>query len=382
MPSPSDLSDGRGEARQEMTANFKHPHRIDRLRAKIEEEKLDGILISSGENRRYLSGFVSTAGWLFVTKANAVLCTDFRYTEQAGLQAPGYRVDRIGGKLDWMSKLFVEHGAKQVGFEADHITVAQFDRINEAMKDVKDLPSGTQLRPTQGITLGLRAVKDAEEVNLLSRAIQIGDEAFAEVEKTLSPGMTEEEVAWRIEQAVRVRGAEAISFDTIVGSGPNAARPHHRAGSDVLREGQTIVIDMGARYQGYCSDLTRTVVLGKPDSQAKKVYDIVLAAQLAAIEMVRPGMTGAECDGIARKVIQEAGHGDAFGHSLGHGVGLEVHESPGVGPSSPGKLQENMVFTIEPGIYITGWGGVRIEDVVVLENGRARVLSKAPRMKF
>ena len=194
--------------------------------------------------------------------------------------------------------------------------------------------------------------------------------------------MTEEEVAWRIEQAVRRRGAEAISFDTIVGNGPNAARPHHRAGKDVLQEGQTIVIDMGARYQGYCSDLTRTVVLGKPDAQAKKVYDIVFAAQLAAIEMVHAGMTGAECDGIARKVIQEAGYGDAFGHSLGHGVGLEVHESPGVGPNSQGKLENGMVFTIEPGIYITGWGGVRIEDVVTLEGGRARVISKVPKMKF
>ena len=365
-----------------MPATFKYPHRIDLLRARLDEEKLDAILISSAENRRYLSGFVGTAGWLFVTKADAVLCTDFRYTEQAGLQAPGYRVDRIGGKLDWMPKLFAEHGSKQVAFESDNITVAQFDRIGEALKEARDLPSGTQLKPTQGITLGLRAVKDAEEVRLLSRAIQIGDEALAEVEKALKPGMTEEEVAWRIEQAVRVRGAEAISFDTIVGSGPNAARPHHRAGSDVLREGQTIVIDMGAKYQGYCSDLTRTVVLGKPDSQAKRVYDIVLAAQLAAIEMVRPGMTGAECDAISRKVIQEAGYADAFGHSLGHGVGLEVHESPGVGPNSQGKLQENMVFTIEPGIYISGWGGVRIEDVVVLENGRARVMSKAPKMKF
>jgi Xaa-Pro aminopeptidase len=150
----------------------------------------------------------------------------------------------------------------------------------------------------------------------------------------------------------------------------------------VLREGQTIVIDMGAKYQGYCSDLTRTIVLGKPDAQAKRVYDVVLAAQEAAIEMVRPDMTGAECDGIARKLIEETGYGDAFGHSLGHGVGLEVHENPGLGPNSQGKLQENMVFTIEPGIYLTGWGGVRIEDVVVLENGRARVVSRAPKMEF
>jgi Xaa-Pro aminopeptidase len=365
-----------------MTAMFKYPHRIDRLRAKLEEDKLDAVLISNAENRRYLSGFAGTAGWLFITRSAAVLATDFRYIEQAGLQAPGFRVDRIGSKLDWLPKLLAEHGAKLAGFEADNLTVAQFDRVNEALKETKDLPSDTQLKPTQGITLGLRAVKDPEEINVLSRAVQIGDEAFEEVSKTLEPGIAEEEVGWRIEQAVRKRGAEAVSFDTIVACGPNAARPHHRAGKDLVQEGQTVVIDMGARYQGYCSDLTRTVVLGKPDAQAKKVYDIVLAAQLAAIEMVRPGMTGAECDGIARKVIQEAGYADAFGHSLGHGVGLEVHESPGIGPNSQGRLEEGMTFTIEPGIYLTGWGGVRIEDVVVLESGRARVVSRAPKMRF
>ncbi len=372
---------GRGN-RERSLDSLKYPHRVDRLRAKLEEEKLDGILISNGENRRYLSGFVGTAGWLFITRKDAVLCTDFRYVEQAAEQAPGFRVDRTGAKLEWIPKLAGEFGAKQVGFESDNVTVAQFDRMKLAFQEAKDMPQDVQLKPTQGLTLGLRAVKDAEELKTLSRAIEIGDQAFTEVAGRLRPGMTEEEVAWLIEQAVRQRGGEAVSFETIIAGGPSAARPHHRAGTDVLREGQTIVVDMGARYQGYCSDLTRTVVLGKPDAQAKKVYDIVLAAQLAAIEIVRAGMTGAECDGIARKVIQEAGYADAFGHSLGHGVGLEVHESPGVGPNSPGKLEDGMVFTIEPGIYLTGWGGVRIEDVVVLEGGKARLLSHAPKMKF
>jgi Xaa-Pro aminopeptidase len=189
--------------------------------------------------------------------------------------------------------------------------------------------------------------------------------------------MTEAEVAWRIEMAVRSRGAESISFDTIVGSGPNAALPHHRAGDRVLQQREPVVIDMGARYMGYCSDLTRTVVLGQPDETFKKVYDTVLGAQLTAIETVQAGMTGAEADRLARTVIEEAGYGEMFGHSLGHGVGLEVHENPGVGATSSGRLEDGMVFTIEPGIYLSGWGGVRIEDVVVLENGRARVLSRA-----
>jgi Xaa-Pro aminopeptidase len=360
-----------------MPTELRYPARVQGLRAKLEQEKLDAILISAAENRRYLSGFVGTAGWLFITKSAAVLATDFRYVEQAGIQAPGYRVDRITGKLDWLPKLCVEFGAMHVGFESDNLTVAQFDRLKQALAEAKEVPQGVQLRPTQGLTLGLRAVKDAEEMRLVTKAIEIADQAFDEVSAALEPGVTEEDVAWRIEQAVRRRGAEAISFDTIVGAGANGARPHHRAGGDRLKSGEPVVIDMGARYQGYCSDLTRTIVLGRPDAQFKKVYDIVLAAQSAAIEMVRPGMTGAECDAISRKVIQEAGYGDAFGHSLGHGVGLEVHESPGVGPTSQGALQEGMVFTIEPGIYLTGWGGVRIEDVVALENGRARVISKA-----
>ena len=348
--------------------------RLDNLRAVIEEKRIDGLLISDPDNRRYLSGFVGTAGYLFITRDSAVLATDFRYTEQAALQAPDYRIDRISGKLDWLPGLCAEFGVKKVGFEADDITVSQFERFRKAFSD-----KGTEaaLKPTTGLTLDLRAVKDEHELGLLSRAIEISDEAFDEVSDEISPGMTEIEVAERIEQAVKSRGAESISFDTIVAAGPNAARPHHRAGDTVLREGQTVVVDMGARYRGYCSDLTRTIVLGKADDKTRRIYDIVLSAQLAAIELVEAGMTGGETDMVARKVIQETGHGEDFGHSLGHGIGLQVHENPGVGPNSKGELKDGMVFTIEPGIYLQGWGGVRIEDIVVLEQGKARVLSRA-----
>ena len=348
--------------------------RLDNLRAVIDEKGIDGLLISDGENRRYLSGFVGSAGYLFLTSDCAVLATDFRYTEQAAEQAPDYRIDRITGKLDWLPCLCAEFGVKKLGFEADDITVSQFERFKQAFSEKG---SEASLESTAGLTLELRAVKDEHELGLLSRAIQIGDEAFDEVSDQIEPGMTEAEVAERIEQAVKSRGAESVSFETIVASGPNAARPHHRAGDTVIREGQTIVIDMGARYKGYCSDLTRTIVLGEADDKTKRVYDIVLSAQLAAIELVEAGMTGTDADMLARKVIQETGHGDDFGHSLGHGVGLQVHENPGVGPTSKGELKDGMVFTIEPGIYLPGWGGVRIEDIVVLEQGRARVISKA-----
>ena len=348
--------------------------RLDNFRAAIDEKGIDGLLISDADNRRYLSGFVGSAGYLFITSSGAVIATDFRYTEQAAEQAPGYRVDRISGKLGWLPDLCDEFGVKKLGIEADDITVAQFERLKQAFIDKG---SETSLEPTTGLTLELRSVKDESEIALLSRAIEIGDEAFNEVSDQISPGMTEAEVADLIEQAVKSRGAEAISFESIVAAGPNAARPHHRAGDTVIQEGQTIVIDMGARYQGYCSDLTRTIVLGEADDKTKRVYDIVLSAQLAAIELVEAGMTGSETDMLARKVIQETGHGDDFGHSLGHGVGLQVHENPGVGPTSKGELKDGMVFTIEPGIYLQGWGGVRIEDIVVLEQGKARVISKA-----
>ena len=348
--------------------------RLDNLRAAIDDNGLDGLLISDADNRRYMSAFVGSAGYLFVTRDGAVLATDSRYTEQAAEQAPDFRVDRISARLDWLPGLCAEFGVKKLGFEADDITVSQFERIKQAFSEKG---AETTLESTTGLTLDLRAIKDQSELDLLARAIEIGDEAFDEVSEEISPGMTEAEVAERVEQAVKSRGAESISFETIVAAGPNAARPHHRAGDTVIREGQTVVIDMGARYQGYCSDLTRTIVLGDADDKTKRVYDIVLSAQLTAIEMVEAGMTGSETDMLARKVIQETGHGDYFGHSLGHGVGLQVHENPGVGPTSKGELKDGMVFTVEPGIYLPGWGGVRIEDIVVLEQGKARVMSKA-----
>ncbi|MCH8235351.1 MAG: aminopeptidase P family protein [Chloroflexi bacterium] len=353
--------------------------RIGKLRSRFEELKIDAILVTDDENRRYLSGFVGTAGYLFITQNGAVLATDSRYTEQAGDQAPDYRVDRITGRLEWLPALAAEFGVKRLGFEADNVTVHLLERFKAANSESENGAKGFELVPTTGVPLGLRAFKDADELALLQRSIDIADHAFSAVAETIRVGDTEEEIAWRIEVAVREQGAESLSFPTIVGSGPNAALPHHRAGEREVREGEPIVIDMGARYRGYCSDLTRTVVVGEPDEQFKKVYDTVLAAQLTAIESVESGMTGAEADNLARTVINEAGYGELFGHSLGHGIGLEVHEAPWVASRVEDKLEDGMTFTIEPGIYISGWGGVRIEDIVVLENGRARVLSHAPK---
>ncbi|NQW16100.1 MAG: aminopeptidase P family protein [Chloroflexi bacterium] len=351
--------------------------RIARLREKFDDSELDAIIISNTENRRYFSGFKGSAGNLIISRDKAVLATDFRYTEQAGLQAPAFDVLQIRPALDWLHETLSDMGAKRIGFEADEMTVSGHERIRKALNEAAGDETTYTLIPTNGIGVGLRAVKDAQELALLTRAIEIGDKAFDDVSAQIKAGMTENEVAWEIEKSIREQGAESLSFETIVGSGPNGARPHHLAADRFIQEGEPIVIDMGCQYQGYCSDLTRTIVIGEPDAKFKEIYDITLTAQLTAIETVVAGMTGEDADMLARNVITEAGYGDNFGHSLGHGVGLEVHEGPGVGARAKGKLEDGMVFTIEPGIYLTGWGGVRIEDVVVLENGRARVISKA-----
>jgi Xaa-Pro aminopeptidase len=350
--------------------------RLERLRTELQGRELESMMVSAPENRRYLSGFTGSAGYLIVSQDDAVLATDFRYVEQAGNQAPDFRIERITGGLAWFPKLLAEMGIKRLGFESENVTVATFSAFEKAFKEASK-GAAPELVSTAGIVEKLRAVKDAGELELLARAVDIADRAFEAVAPSVTAGVTEEEVAWNLEKAMRELGAEAIAFDIIVGAGPNGALPHHRAGDKVIRDGEAVVIDMGASYQGYCSDLSRTLIVGEPDEIFSKVYDTVLRAQLAAEEQVVAGMKGREIDAISRDIIAEAGYGDNFGHSLGHGVGLAVHESPGVGPTSEGPVENGMVFTIEPGIYLSGWGGVRIEDMAVMENGRARILSSA-----
>ena len=354
--------------------------RLDALRAKFESSGIDGILIGSDENRRYVSGFTGTAGNLIITADAAVLATDFRYIEQAGQQSPDFRVLRVmGGGSDWLTNLLSELGVRRLGFESQHMTVATHERLSGVFAEAGN-GDGVSLVSTAGLVEELRSVKDEAEMALLQRAIDISDKAFEEVSQVLKDGMTEREVAWLLERTMRELGADSVSFPTIVAAGPNAALPHHRADDTPLRNGQPLIIDMGARYQGYCSDLSRSLCIGgDEDDTFRKVYSTVLRAQQTAIDAVRSGMTAGEADGLARAVIEEAGYGKEFGHSLGHGVGLEIHERPGVGPNSPVVLEDGMPFTIEPGIYISGWGGVRIEDIVVLEQGRARVISHAPK---
>lgn len=356
--------------------------RIGRLRAALRERELDAALISSPQNRRYLSGFTGSAGTLLITPDDAIIATDFRYYEQSAAQAPDYRLHKtVGGYDAWAPGLFAGLGGKKVAVESNDMTVATHRAFHKAIHAMPE-PERPALVPVDDLVETLRVIKEPGEVEALQRAVDLGDAAFTDVAERIEPGWTEKQVAWEIEKYIREHGGDALSFETIVAAGPWGAMPHAYPRDRKIEPGDGVVIDMGSDVGGYMSDLTRTICIGKPDDQFRKIYDIVLTAQLTAEEMAKPGMTGDECHMIAHNVIEAAGYGETFGHGLGHGIGLQVHEAPRVGRTSKDVLQDNMVFTIEPGIYITGWGGVRIEDMVVLEGGKTRVMSRAPKLRF
>lgn len=360
--------------------------RLTCLRDKLVQHKLDALFVSSPEtsspiNRRYLSGFTGTSAYLLITPDDAVIATDFRYWEQAEQQATDFRVDRaVGGMEKWLPGLLDGLGGKRLAFESSHVSYQGYRSIR---KIVQELPEAKRpkLVATTNLIEGLRLIKDAEELGALQAAIDLGDAAFQHVAERIEPGWTEKQVAWEIEKYVREHDGESLSFDTLVGSGHRGSMPHCFPTDRILQQGEGVVIDMGVSLNGYMSDLTRTIYLGKPDDEFCRIYDTVLAAQQTAHELVETGMTGEQAHMLAHQVIEEAGHGDDFGHGLGHGIGMQVHEAPRVAKTSKDILQDGMVFTIEPGIYLPEWGGVRIEDVVVMENGKARVMSHAPKLK-
>lgn len=365
--------------------------RLTRIRIELQERNLDALLISApGEeglgaaSRRYVSGFTGSTGQVLVTRDRAVFAADFRYIEQAEREcAPrGLEVfHALGARKEWFPKLIGEAGlaGKRVGLSTHDLSYAGYLAMLDYLEPfaATDRP---EFVPAKGVIERLRRRKDPEELALLQRAIDISDAAFERLEGVLTPGMTEVEAAEVFAANVKAAGGEDISFPTIVAGGPWGAMPHASPRAEPLGAGRPVVIDMGARYEGYCSDLTRTVVIGQPDAKFREIYSIVFEAQRAAIERIETGMKASDAHLLAQDVIAAAGYGERFGHGLGHGVGLEVHEDPYLGTSSEDVLEEGMVFTIEPGIYLPGWGGVRIEDIVVLENGRPRVLSHARKL--
>lgn len=347
--------------------------RLEKLRSTLIEQNVDALLISQPDNRRYLSGFTGSAGMLLISSDRAILATDFRYYEQVGRQAPDYELAKITTKpTDLLPELLAELGVKRLGFEAQHLTVDQLHEWSQAVEDIAWVP-------LKGTVEKLRAVKDEGELEALRRSTALTDAAFAHLLDVIRPGMTEREAAWEIEAHMRTHGASAVAFPPIVGAGPSGAMPHARPGDHEIQPGEPIVIDIGCIVDGYCSDMTRTFCLGEPSEKYLEVWNIVLQAQQAALHGIHAGMTGSEAHALAADVIGTAGYGDYFGHGLGHGVGLVIHENPRASRLWGDTLEAGMSLTVEPGIYLPGEFGVRIEDLVIIRDGGVENLTRTPK---
>jgi Xaa-Pro aminopeptidase len=360
-------------------------NRVERVRAALRERELDGLLVTNPENRRYLSGFsghdsgADSAGMFVVTASDSALITDGRYIEQAASECPGLRVIHRQAELSpLVAQTLGDLGAHRVGVEAEHLTVALWEDFIVALND--KVGESVTLVSTRKLIEPLRAVKDAEELAAIERAVAITDDTFTYLCGYLRIGLTERQVAQEIERYMRERGADGIAFEPIVASGPNAAQPHAIPTDRKLGLGEPITIDMGALYAGYCSDMTRTVCLGQPGPEGQAIYDLVLRSQETCEQGIRAGMTGRQADALARGVIEAAGRGEQYLHGTGHGLGLEIHEAPRIGKyASENVLEPGMVVTVEPGVYVPGWGGVRTEDTVVVTEDGIRVLTKSPK---
>jgi Xaa-Pro aminopeptidase len=348
--------------------------RLTKLRNTLLEHSLDAILVNQAENRRYLSGFTGSAGWLVISASRAILVTDFRYFEQVGREAPDFELVKIESRfVDLLPSLLAEMGVKRLGFESQHVTVDELATWSQAAGDV-------EWQPLKGTVEAIRAVKDEDEIQALLRSARLTDAAFDHLLGVIKPGMTERQAAWEIEVFMRTHSASKVAFDLIVGAGPNGALPHAHAGDRIIQEGDPVVFDIGCVLDGYCSDMTRTICLGQPSARYLEVWDIVLKAQEAAEAGIRAGITGIEADALARTVIEDAGYGQYFGHGLGHGVGLAVHEDPRASKLWPDVLAAGMSLTVEPGIYLPGEFGVRIEDLVIVREDRVDILSRTPKL--
>ena len=353
--------------------------RLAKLRPELLKKEVDAILVSQAKNRYYLSGFDGSDGYLIITAKDSIIATDFRYVEQVKRQSPDYKLFEITGKMsDWFPKLIDGLDIRRMGFESSATSFAQYLQISEIISARKIL---LEMVPLENVVENLRSIKEPEEIAYIRKAAEIGDRAFEYVTDRLKIGMTEKEIAWALEKYMREAGSQSIPFEVIVGAGPNGALPHAQPSDRPIAAHEPIVIDMGANFGGYSSDLTRTICLGKPDNIFIKIYGIVQKAQEAAINGIHEGMSGIHADSLARDIIKEAGYNDMFGHGLGHGVGLATHDpAPRLSYLSNDILANGMVFSIEPGIYLPEWGGVRIEDLAMLENGKVRLLSHAKKM--
>jgi Xaa-Pro aminopeptidase/Xaa-Pro dipeptidase len=344
--------------------------RIAKLHAFLTEQNLDCVLISKPENRRYFSGFTGSAGMLLIGRETNQLFTDFRYIEQATQQAPLCEIIRHAAEpLESVAKAAEQLGVVRVGFESDFATYDVYNKLKSFMKNTEWVPVAMD---------ALRMVKDEEEINTVKKAVEIADKAFQQVLSVIKTGVTEWDIAVELEYQMHKLGSKKPAFDTIVASGKRGALPHGTATDKKVETGELITMDFGAVYEGYHSDMTRTVCVGRASDKQKEVYNTVLNAQLAGIRAVQPGFSGRDIDAVSRKIIEEAGYGQYFGHGLGHGVGLAIHEEPRLSPSSGAVvLEPGMLVTMEPGIYLPEWGGVRIEDIVLVSANGCEILTSS-----
>jgi Xaa-Pro aminopeptidase len=349
-----------------------HAYRRSRLHDRLEELGLDAVLVTRQVNVRYLTGFTGSNGQLLAVPGGGVFLTDSRYEEQSRREVPDLRRVTYPRKLAGaLAEAAAAEGVRRVGFEAAGMTYRSW-------RELADLDE-IDLEPLEEEVERLRWTKHPEEVGLLERAQEVTDAAFDRVIGKLAEGVTERQVAFELDLAMREIGAERVGFDTIVAFGVNAAEPHHGPSERALRRGDVVKMDFGCVVDGYHSDMTRTVAFGEPGARLREIHALVLRAQLAGIDAIRSGITGQEADRAARSVIEDAGLGDRFGHSLGHGVGLEIHEGPTLRIGSDDVLPEGAVVTVEPGVYVPGLGGVRIEDAVVVGTDGCRPLPRTPK---
>jgi Xaa-Pro aminopeptidase len=347
--------------------------RLRKVRDELAAGKLDALIVTDNLNVRYLSGFTGTYGVLLTTLESAYLVTDARYAEQASQECPDVCLELVENA--WMpatEALIDRLNLRRIGFEGHALSYENWHELQEAM-------SSRELVSVEDPVGRIRMAKEPSELSAIREAVRIADAVYERISGFLSPGLQEREVAAEIDYALRKMGAEGEAFDTLVASGARSALPHGKPTVRRIAQGELILLDFGARFQGYHSDITRTVVMGAPDSRQEEIYGIVLEAQSKAIEAIRPGLEGREVDAVARECIAKKGYGQYFGYGLGHGLGLSVHDRRILGRRSEIVLATGMVVTVEPGIHIPGWGGIRIEDDVLITESGAEVLTQSPK---
>ncbi len=345
--------------------------KLESVRTYLKDHEIDALLVTSSYNLRYMTGFTGSSGLALISQEDAWFITDFRYTEQASQQVKGYTiVEQEGSAAHEVNKQLEQANIQTLAFEEDYVSFATYQQYKRMFN--------IQLVPISGMMEDLRLIKTPDEIEILKDAAKIADQTFEHITQFIRPGMTEIEVSNELEMHMRSLGATSSSFDIIVASGYRSALPHGVASDKVIENGELVTMDFGALYNGYVSDITRTVAVGEISDELREIYDTVLTAQKLGVEHIRPGMTGKEADALTRDYITEKGYGEYFGHSTGHGIGLEVHEGPRLSVASDTVLTKGMAVTVEPGIYIPSVGGCRIEDdLIITENGNERLTTSS-----